>query len=280
VQIDSSPAGGGGLAVVGGVGDDVLRISFDPANGFYSVGSPKLIAIGNGCQRVDSPEPLVACKADGPARHVIIDLGLGDDRLRILGELASTGGARIGAGPGDDVVIGSIGDELIEAGGGSDRLVGRAGSDGLVGGIPGADDLIGGGGSDLLAAGAGCIGGSLVGGAGRDNASFAETPSHPGLLIASLAAGKAYIDEVPDCEPVRLHPSNEDIEGSFDWDVLIGDAGANSIFGQPGRDRFFGRGGRDVIDARDGQRDFLIQCDGPEATIFRDIADPPGRGCG
>jgi hypothetical protein len=50
------------------------------------------------------------------------------------------------------------------------------------------------------------------------------------------------------------------MEGSFDNDVLIGDAGPNSMLGQPGADRFYGMGGEDVIDARDGVRDLSIQC--------------------
>ena len=50
------------------------------------------------------------------------------------------------------------------------------------------------------------------------------------------------------------------MEGSFDWDVLIGDGRANSMLGQPGEDVFIGNGGDDVIDARDGVRDFAIQC--------------------
>ena len=32
------------------------------------------------------------------------------------------------------------------------------------------------------------------------------------------------------------------------------------MLGQPGEDVFFGNGGDDVIDARDGVRDFSIQC--------------------
>ncbi len=32
------------------------------------------------------------------------------------------------------------------------------------------------------------------------------------------------------------------------------------MLGQPGEDRFYGNGGEDVIDARDGVRDFSIQC--------------------
>ena len=47
------------------------------------------------------------------------------------------------------------------------------------------------------------------------------------------------------------------MEGSFDWDVLIGDGRANSMLGQPGEDVFIGNGGDDVIDARDGVRDFV-----------------------
>jgi hypothetical protein len=52
------------------------------------------------------------------------------------------------------------------------------------------------------------------------------------------------------------------MEGSFDYDVLIGNGRANSMLGQPGVDQFFGNGGDDVIDARDGVQDELIQCAG------------------
>ena len=50
------------------------------------------------------------------------------------------------------------------------------------------------------------------------------------------------------------------MEGSFDWDILIGDSGPNAMLGQPGADSFYGNGGDDMIDARDGVRDFSIQC--------------------
>ena len=56
----------------------------------------------------------------------------------------------------------------------------------------------------------------IVGGPGRDDASFAETQAHPGLLIISFPQGKAWIDVVRGCNPVRLAGTNEDMEGSFD----------------------------------------------------------------
>ncbi len=59
------------------------------------------------------------------------------------------------------------------------------------------------------------------------------------------------------------------MEGSFDNDVLIGDAGPNSMLGQPGEDEFFGNGGDDVIDARDGVRDKSIQCGRGHPAIKR-----------
>jgi hypothetical protein len=46
------------------------------------------------------------------------------------------------------------------------------------------------------------------------------------------------------------------------------------MLGQPGRDRFYGGGGEDVIDARDGVRDFSIQCGVGHYTR------PPARGRG
>ena len=279
VQADHSLAGGGGLAVLAGAAADRLTVAFDPLGGWFTLRAARPLAIGDGCVRVGNSLTDVACHVRAPVRHLVVDLGAGNDDLRVEGSLASLESVRFAAGPGDDRVGGGAGAELIEADGGADRLLGGGGSDGLIGGIPGPDALVGGPGSDLLAAGDACIGGVLRGGPGRDNASFAETPAHPGVLEASLAAGLAWNDAVAGCRPVRLARSNEDLEGSFDWDVLTGDGGSNNIFGQPGRDRFFGRAGSDVIDARDGESDFAIDCGGDSDTVFRDPSDPPGSGC-
>jgi Ca2+-binding RTX toxin-like protein len=209
------------------------------------------------------------------------DLGPGDDRLRVEGSLKAVGFVRLAGGLGDDVIRGGAGDDLIESGPGSDRIYGGAGDDGLIGGLPGPTFLYGGPGGDLLAAGGGCAGGALVGGPGNDNASFAETQAHPGTLYISLAAGWAWIDAIKGCRKVRLDQSNENIEGSFDDDVLIGDARANVMLGQPGKDSFYGRGGDDIIDARDGVRDGAIQCgrNRPAGRAITDPFDPPPVNC-
>jgi len=279
-QIDSSPIGGGGLEVVGFGAGSSQAVAFDPVSGTFSITSGGPIAIGDGCIRIGGELDSVACRVDGVVRGVVADLGAGSDRLKVTGGLGGIDSIRISGGAGNDVLEGGDAAELLEAGSGQDELSGGGGSDGLIGGSPGADLLLGGPGGDLLAAGGACIGGRLVGGAGRDNASFAETPAHPGVLYASLARGIAYDAAIAGCDPVHLASSDEDLEGSFDWDILIGDGGPNGLFGQPGRDRLYGRGGSDAIDARDRQRDFVISCGGGSGDIARrDPSDPGSRSC-
>lgn len=282
VEIARTPWGGGGLAIVGGDGPDRFSVAFDDASGVFALTAAKGIALGEGCGRPGADPAQAICDPAGPARWLMADLGPGNDSIRLEGSFAGVGQVRLAGGRGNDVLRGSPEDDLIEAGLGADRLYGGDGEDGLVGGLPGPTYLYGGAGGDLLAAGGGCAGGAIVGGAGRDNASFAETQGHPGLLYISLRHGKAWVDEIRGCRPLRLDRSVEDIEGSFDWDVLIGDGRDNNLLGQPGRDRFYGGGGDDVIDARDAGPDFVIQCgrDGrPEGRALVDPGDPATTAC-
>jgi Ca2+-binding RTX toxin-like protein len=258
VEIDPVSGGGGGLELIGGGGHDAFVLAFNEDVGTFGVTARKGIALGQGCSRVSPTQ--ASCTTEGPARWVMADLGPGNDSLVVEGSLAGAQNVRIAGGLGNDTIRGGDEDDLIEAGYGADRLYGGAGADGLIGSTPGPTFLYGGPDGDLLAAGGGCAGGALVGGPGRDDASFAETPSHPGTLHVSFPAHAAWIDAVKGCHRVHLSPTDEDMEGSFDWDILVGDGGPNAMLGQPGRDSFYGGGGEDVIDARDGERDFSIQC--------------------
>jgi Ca2+-binding RTX toxin-like protein len=258
VELDPVSGGGGGLELVGGGGDDHFVVAFDEATSTFGITAKKGIAVGAGCARVSAIQ--VTCSAEGPARWVMADLGPGNDSLGVEGSLAGAQNVRLAGGLGNDTIRGGEEDDLIEAGFGADKLYGGGGADGLIGSRPGPTFLYGGADGDLLAAGGGCAGGALVGGPGRDDASFAETPAHPGVLHVSFPAHAAWIDAIPDCHKVHLSPTDEDMEGSFDWDVLVGDGRPNAMLGQPGADRFYGGGGEDVIDARDGTKDFSIQC--------------------
>jgi len=260
VQLNPTPGGGAGLQIVGGGGRDQFVVAFDELAQIFSITAKKGVAVGPGCFHAPHTALTVSCPARGPGRWLMADLGPGNDSLRVEGTLESIGSVRFAGGFGNDTIKAGPEDDLVEAGPGSDHLYGGDGADGLVGGLPGPTFLYGEGSGDLLAAGGGCAGGAIVGGPGKDDASFAETQAHPGLLIISFPKHAAWVDEIKGCDSVRLDPSNEDMEGSFDWDVLIGDAGPNAMLGQPGEDRFYGNGGDDIIDARDGVRDFSIQC--------------------
>ena len=260
VQLNPLARGGAGLQVVGGGGPDHFKVSFDEASETFAVIARKGLAIGPGCERPVGVATQAYCPAGGPGLWLMADLGPGRDSLEVLGSLEAVGTNRLAGGYGNDVIRGGPEDNLIEAGRGADKLYGGAGADGLIGGLPGPTYIYGGPNGDLLAAGGGCAGGALIGGPGRDNASFAETQAHPGKLIVSLPRRAAYIDVIEDCDRIFISPTNEQLEGSFDDDIIIGDGRANSLLGQPGRDIFIGNGGDDVIDARDGVRDFSIQC--------------------
>jgi Ca2+-binding RTX toxin-like protein len=260
VQVDEARNGGGGVQIVGGSGRDDFTVSFEEASETLFVKAAAPLAAGPGCLHPFGLAKQVTCPLDGPARWLMADLGPGNDRLVVKGSLVAAGFVRIAGGFGDDTIRGGPEDDLLQAGPGADRLYGGPGADGLVGGIPGPTYLYGGPGGDLLAAGGGCSGGALVGGGGRDDASFAETQAHPGWLIISFPEHSAWIPDVPGCHHVHLSTTDEDMEGSFDNDILIGNGRPNAMLGQPGKDIFIGNGGEDVIDARDGVKDDSIQC--------------------
>jgi Ca2+-binding RTX toxin-like protein len=290
VTLDPDPEGGGGLQIVGGAGHDDFTVSFTAeetkeeeagTTGAFTVSAAAPLAAGEGCVRTAGEPKQVTCATLGPARWLMADLGPGNDELTVQGSLEAVDFVRVNGGDGNDTIRGGPEEDLLQSGPGSDHIYGGDGSDGLIGGLPGPTYLYGEGGGDLLAAGGGCAGGTLDGGAGDDDASFAETQAHPGTLYISLEAGWAWINAIKHCDKVRLPRSDEDIEGSFDNDVLIGDSGDNVMIGQPGVDSFFGRGGKDVIVAADGVKDWYIQCGTghPEGTAIVDPIDPEPKDC-
>jgi Ca2+-binding RTX toxin-like protein len=319
ITLDPDPEGGGGLQIVGGDGPDSLTVSFaeeevaakpsgsgksatasateaaapgggtpqtsapeTTTTGVFTVTAAAPLAAGEGCARAADDPKQVTCPAYGPGRWLMADLGPGNDSLAVEGSLEAVDFVRINGGDGNDTIHGGPEEDLIESGPGADHIYGGEGSDGLIGGLPGPTYIYGEGGGDLLAAGGGCAGGTLDGGPGEDDASFAETQAHPGTLYISLAQGWAWINAVKHCDKVRLPRSDEDLEGSFDNDVLIGDSRDNVLIGQPGVDSFFGRGGNDVIVAVDSVKDWYIQCGEkgrPEGIAIIDEIDPEPQDC-
>ena len=186
--------------------------------------------------RATRPPKQVSCPFNGPARWLTADLGPGNDRLAVEGSLVAIGNVRFAGGLGDDMIKGGPEDDLIEAGFGADRLYGGAGADGLIGSTPGPDLPLrrqgrrpAGGRRRLRRR---CPGRRP----GPRRRLLRRDPGSPGPALRLLPAHKAWIDAIPGCHPVHLSPTDEDMEGSFDNDVLIGNS-ARQQHPRPARGR-------------------------------------------
>lgn len=205
------------------------------------------------------------------------DLGDMDDRLTIEGEPTGVAeGSSIVDGAGNDVVLGSAGDDSFFDGPGRDRLSGRGGDDTLFSG-GGADDL--------------------AGGAGTDTVSYDPPLGAPRRNgVRADLDGRA--DDGSAGERDRIRGDVENLDGTPFADRLTGNGRANEIDGGGGADRIFGLGGNDVVTgllggatvdpgagadrveggrivrSRDGSRDQISSC-GVALADRRDVV----RGC-
>jgi Ca2+-binding RTX toxin-like protein len=219
-----------------------------------------------------------------PASVALVEAGAGDDTIRAapLATSAScpsecrlgVGSQTFDGGPGDDVVFGERGNDILNGGEGNDRLFGGIGDDLLRGG-PGNDRLAGGLGFDSIdgeagddfVRGDGTIDRIFDSGGGADTLSYATgiTPGFGGTVgvsgfpaasgergvrlelgipgqngnngIASLGGG---VDEV---EVGQF----ETVIGTPFSDLIVGTPAAEAIYGGGGADVLLGEGGADTL---------------------------------
>jgi hypothetical protein len=168
---------------------DGLRMS-DPAG----------IVAGVGCLRDRAGDPTtVLCSYTRDAYATDIDLGDGDDRLRVVGNplngakpnlIGGAGNDTIESGPDGSVIKGGAGDDVLIGGGGYDDLQGEEGEDRLTGGAD-PDRFDGGAGNDVLDSRDGVRGGkfgeNVDCGAGRDQLTLdvSDFPSRTCERVAS-----------------------------------------------------------------------------------------------
>ncbi|MGK9237339.1 M10 family metallopeptidase C-terminal domain-containing protein [Inquilinus limosus] len=175
-----------------------------------------------------------------------LDGGVGDDRL--------VGGA------GEDEIAGGEGVDSVDAGSGADRVDGGAGDDKLYGGS-GNDELEGGVGNDILEGAAGAD--ALVGGEGVDTASYASSASgvRVDLGHGTASGGDAEGDTLSGIEQVF---------GSAQNDLLVGDQGANTLWGSGGNDVLQGGGGADSLKGGAGADRFVYAAASDSTAVARD----------
>jgi Ca2+-binding RTX toxin-like protein len=277
------------LSVVGSSGPDSITATY--SGGSVIVSAPgHTLELGEGCS---GAEP-ITCTPAAPLDSVLLAGNAGNDTIAANGFPDGVSVIAIGGAGEDSLTGGASEDVLVDGSAAShDVLSAGAGDDALVHNA-GPDLLDGGEGSDLFLSFALCTGTTIYGGAervgapvpDRDNSSWAKLEGEEvDARLDSGAVGRIGAGEQPDCGggPLDRMEGIEDLEGSNQSDVLVGNEGENQLLGHKGADAFFALGGNDTILANSGSPDRVIDC-GPGydlATI--DLAskavDPAPVGC-
>jgi Ca2+-binding RTX toxin-like protein len=252
----------------------------DTATATYSAGSVSVVLTSGNFDQSDSAaagcsvtETQATCPLAAPLDSLVLAGMDGDDNLSANGFPTSTTIVTIG-GAGNDQLLGGPDSEdvLVDGPGvGADLLTGLGGDDALLHN-GGADQLFGGDGNDLFLSNSVCDGNQIVGGPGRDNASWARFDEGVGANLGSGQAGRPGAGGAPSCGGGGLDSlaEIEDLEGSNSADVFYGDAGPNQLLGHQGPDIYEAGPGGDSILANSGDADPMIDCG---ADIDRALVD-------
>jgi len=239
-------------------------------------------ALAGGCE--PPSEGTVACPLPAAPDSVLL-AGLGGDDSLSAPELPEATSPVLLGGDGEDELTGGATQDALVDGPGDDAVE-AAGGDDAVPNNDGEDQLDAGPGNDLFISDAVCEGDVLDGGEGVDNANWANFDSAVALDLGAERAGLVGSLGQPTCPsgaPTVLH-GLEDIEGSKQDDVLIGDAGPNQLLGRLGSDAYLAAAGNDSILANSGDSDAYIDCGEGFDTAQIDIptaeyADPAPIEC-
>ncbi|MET0306480.1 MAG: calcium-binding protein [Solirubrobacterales bacterium] len=187
----------------------------------------------------------------------------GDDTLGAAGFPLTTSVILLG-GEGSDNLTGGETEDAVVDGPGND-VSNAGGADDAVPNNSGDDDLNADAGDDLFVSNAVCDGDSLDGGAGRDNANWANFNQAIAIDMGAQAAGLIGPQGQPQCPSAALLTGLlglEDTEATSFGDIMIGDSGDNQLLGRPGPDSYFAAAGNDTILANSGTPN-----DDPDPTI-------------
>lgn len=245
----SKLTGGTTLTVTGGGNDD--HITVKRSGDWVTVTDTAGVGLrGQGTVHGNT----VRLHVTGPLDAVNVDGGDGNDRIQVQG-MPAHAPVTLSGGNGNDVLIGGKENDVLNDGAGNDVLRGGGGADGLTN-SQGRDRLHGGAGADLLVSSSIDRGDVLDGGKGLDNVSFAQV-GHDFAVKARIGGTARRIDANGKAHgpAARITGSADDLEGTEENDVLIGDGKENHLLGRGGADSLYGRGGDDLLEAKDGTAD-------------------------
>jgi Ca2+-binding RTX toxin-like protein len=261
--------------------------SADSLTALYAAGPPATVSFHLAAGSFDQSPAAAAgcvvaanvatCTLTAPLDSVVLAGMGGADSIAAAGFPATATVITLGGEDGDSLSGQNSEDVLVDGPGeGNDQSTASGGDDALL--HNGGDDLLlGGDGNDLFLSVSVCDGEELVGGAGRDNSSWARLDEAVTANLGAGVAGRPGSGGTPDCTggtPDSLREI-EDLEGSASADVFYGDAGPNQLLGHLGPDIYFAAAGADTILANSGDADPSIDCG---EDVDRALVDHPEYG--
>jgi Ca2+-binding RTX toxin-like protein len=282
VSVGEMTSGEPGLVqiyVAGSSGDDQLSATYSPTSVDFSLAAGSFDASSSadaGCTRTATT---ASCPLNGPLDAIVL-AGMGGEDTIAANGFPDSAGVVVAGGEGNDDLSGGEASEdvLVDGpGGGADRLSALGGDDALLHN-GGEDELLGGGGNDLFLSVSTCDREALLGGPGRDNASWARLSGEGvGVRLDEGRAGEVGGAATVSCPGGSFDTMAEieDLEGSNGADLLVGDGGQNQLLGHAGPDTYFALAGDDSILANSADSDPVIDCgEGTDSAII-DIPHPP-----
>ncbi|MFN8162567.1 MAG: calcium-binding protein [Solirubrobacterales bacterium] len=274
--------------VVGSSGSDTITATYGAGSVSVSLSAGTFNDDAGGCALSES-KASATCPLPARLDSLLLAGMNGNDTLAANGFPDGVGVVEIGGNGEDHLTGGASEDVLVDGNGASaDTLSAGPGDDALIHN-DGADSLDGGEGSDLFLSVALCRGEVINGGAeragDRDNSSWARLgPEGVEARIDTGRVGRVGAGGEPECPGNQFDTMTgiEDLEGSNQNDVLIGDARNNQLLGHKGQDTYYALAGQDSILANSGTRDLVINCgaDLDQAIIdFASVGDPTPVEC-
>ena len=257
------------LYLVGSSGSDSVAAGYSPGAVTFQLAAgtfDQSAADAGGCSIETSTK--ATCPLSAPLDSLLLAGMAGEDTISVSGFPDTTAVIAIG-GEGGDSLAGRDGEDILVDGPGTaaDTLAALGGDDAVTHN-DGGDQLLGGDGNDLFLSVSICDGETIVGGAGRDNSSWARFTG--GGVEANLETGQAgrpAAGATPECSGGTLDSVGEveDLEGSNGEDVFYGDGGPNQLLGHKKPDAYFAGAGSDSIlansgDTEGGDFDVAIDC--------------------
>lgn len=220
------------------------------------------------------------------ASDAIVVVGTVDSNDDVIRNIENVKGSKVADTiTGDaltNVIYGNEGNDILSGGANNDTLYGGADNDILYGGV-GVDSLYGEAGDDTIVIAATDVDGSsdrYDGGTGIDTIDYSILSDNLNVTLNAAAAGTATTtsanigaDTLYNIENVIAGSGNDTLNGDFQANILIGNAGNDTLKGGSGADTLYGDDSANTLSGND-----LLEGGDGDDTLYAGLGDDILRG--